>query len=90
MAPPLLPPSRILHPGRLSRPHPFEKGRGGCGSILACEGAVAASIEPTSLNIGEGLAVGSIGNVGSGLGEGEGCGGEMVVEEGERVSEHQL
>jgi len=31
------------------------KGRGGCGSILACEGAVAL-MEPTSLNGGEGLA----------------------------------
>jgi len=52
--------------------------------------AVAESIEPPSLNRVEGLAVGSIGDAGSGVGEGDGCGGEMVVEEGERVSEHQL
>ena len=41
-----------------SRPHPFGKGRGGCGSILACEGAGAMLTEPTSLNRGEGLATG--------------------------------
>ena len=73
----------------INRPHPFGKGRGGCGSILACEGVAAASIEPTSLKGGEGLTVGSIGHVGSGESEGEGCGGQMVVEEGARVSEYQ-
>jgi len=51
---PLLPP-RFLHPVRLSRPHPFGKGRGGWGFILACEGAVVVEVEPTSLNGGEGL-----------------------------------
>jgi hypothetical protein len=37
------------------RPHPFGKGRGGCSSSLASEGAVTVSIEPTSLDRGEGL-----------------------------------
>ena len=46
-------------------------------------------VEPTSLKGGEGLTVGSIGHVGSGESEGEGCGGQMVVEEGARVSEYQ-
>ena len=39
----------------MNRPHPFGKGRGRCGCILACEGAVALVVEPTSLNRGEGL-----------------------------------
>ena len=51
----------------LSRPHPSGKGRGGCGScgsILACEGAAMAWMEPTSLNGGEGLAGGLVREVG--------------------------
>jgi hypothetical protein len=53
-------------------PHPFAKGRGGWGSILACEGAEAELTEPTSLNRGEGLVAGLIGAVGGMEGEGEG------------------
>ena len=48
----------------LSHPHPFRKGRGGSGCILASEGAVAVEDEPTSLNRGEGLAAESTGEVG--------------------------
>ena len=42
-------------------------------------------IKPTSLNRGEGLAVGWSGDVGGvqGESEGDGGGGEVVVEEGE-------
>ena len=58
-----------------SRPHPFGKGRGGCGSILACEGARAMLTEPTSLNRGEGLVTGLTGEVGGGEGERESDGG---------------
>jgi hypothetical protein len=78
-------PPRISRRERLSRPHPFGKGRGGWDCILACEGAVAMEVEPTSLNRGEGLAAGWSGDVGGvqGEGEGEGGGGEVVVEEGE-------
>ena len=70
-----------------SRPHPFGKGRGGCGSILTCEGAVTMLTEPTSLNRGEGLVTGSPGDVGGGVGASEGGGGwrrgggEVVVDE---------
>ena len=42
-----------------SRPHSFEKGRGGCNYVLASEGAEVVLVEPTSLRIGEGLASGS-------------------------------
>jgi hypothetical protein len=45
-------------------PHPFGKGRGGCGGVLASEGADVLFFEPTSLNIGEGLASGSLGMAG--------------------------
>ena len=38
-------------------PHPFRKGRGGHGCVLASEGAELL-VEPTSLKRGEGLAVG--------------------------------
>jgi hypothetical protein len=60
----------------INRPHPFGKGRGGYSSSLASEGAMAVSIEPTSLERGEGLVGGSTCDVGSGEGEGEGGGGE--------------
>jgi hypothetical protein len=30
----------------MSRPHPFEKGRGGCGCVLASEGARARLLDP--------------------------------------------
>jgi hypothetical protein len=77
-------PPRILRRARLSRPHPFGKGRGGWGCILASEGAEAVLKEPTSLNRGEGLVAGLTGEVGGVEGEGEGeGGGEVVVEEGE-------
>jgi hypothetical protein len=67
-----------------SHPHPFEKGRGGCSSILACEGAGAILTEPTSLNRGEGLVMGSPDDVGGGVGASEGGGG--VVERWRRGS----
>ena len=72
----------------INHPHPFGKGRGGCidGSSLASEGAVAVSMEPTSLSRGEGLTRrGSTVEVGSREGEGEGCGWWRKV----RVSENQ-
>jgi len=71
----------------INHPHPFGKGRGGCidSSSLASEGAVAVSMEPTSLRRGEGLTRrGSTVEVGSREGEGEGCGWRKV-----RVSENQ-
>jgi hypothetical protein len=43
-------PPRILRRVTLGRPHPFEKGRGGWGCILTCEGAMMVEVEPTSLN----------------------------------------
>ena len=60
-----------------SRPHPFGKGRGSWGCILACEGAKAVLQEPTSLNRGEGLVARSTCEVGGieGKGKGEGGGG---------------
>jgi len=82
-------PPRILRRARLSRPHPFRKGRGGCGNILACEGAGAILTEPTSLNRGEGLVTGlqatleamrTRAEVEEGWRRG---GGEVVVDEGE-------
>jgi len=60
---------------RLSCPHPFRKRRGGCGNILACEGAGAILTEPTSLNRGEGLMTGSPGDVGADEGTSGGGGG---------------
>jgi len=53
----------------MHRPHPFGKGRGACGGILASEGADARFFEPTSLNRVEGLATGWLGVVGVELGE---------------------
>ena len=44
---------------------------------------MAALMEPTSLNRGEGLACGLTGNVGGGKGKSEDTGGEVVVDEGE-------
>jgi hypothetical protein len=41
---------------------------------------VAAVMEPTSLNRGEGLTGGSTGSVVGGKGESEGAGGEVVVD----------
>ena len=55
----------------------MRKGRGGCSSILACEGAGAMLTEPTSLNRGEGLVTGTPGEVGGGEGASEG-GGRVV------------
>jgi hypothetical protein len=70
---------------RLSRPHPFGQGRGGCGCILAFEGA-ALSVEPTSLERGEGLVAKSfVGLKASGGGEGEG-GDSGGMREDERKS----
>jgi hypothetical protein len=74
-------PPWILRRASLSRPHPYGKGRGGGGRILASEGAAAVLREPTSLNRGEGLISGLTGEVGGVEGEGGGGGGEMVVEE---------
>ena len=65
-------PPRILRRGRPTRPHPFGKGRGGWGCNLACEGAEAVLIEPTSLNRGEGLVAGLTREAGSGKGKDEG------------------
>ena len=82
-------PLRILRRVSLSRPHPFGKGRGGCSSTLACEGAVTMLTEPTSLNRGEGLVTGSPDDVGGSVGASEGGGGwrrgggEVVVDEQE-------
>ena len=39
-----------LHRMTLSHPHPFGKGRGGCGSILACEGAAMTLVEGERMN----------------------------------------
>ena len=58
-----------------SRPHPFGKGRGGCSSILACEGAGAMLTEPTSLNGGARDGVAGVGGS-----EGASEGGEGVEE----------
>ena len=58
------------------------KGRGGCSSSLASEGAVAVSMEPTSLSRGEGLAQWrSIVEVGGREGKGKGCGWWRKVRE---------
>jgi hypothetical protein len=59
----------------INRSDPFGKGRGGCSSSLVSEGAVAVSMEHTSLSRGEGLARRrSTVEVGGREGEGEGCG----------------
>jgi hypothetical protein len=72
----------------INRAHPFGKGRGGCRSSLASEGAVAVSMEPTSLRRGEGLARrGSTVEVVGREREREGCGWWRW--KGERVSENQ-
>jgi hypothetical protein len=63
MGSPSSPPSPIPPSSEKQRPHPFEKGRGGWGCILACEGATTEEVEPTSLNRGEGLAAESRGDV---------------------------
>ena len=60
---------------KMSRPHPFGKGRGGCTCDLASEGVEAVLNEPTSLNRGEGLVAGLTGEVGGGEGERESDGG---------------
>jgi hypothetical protein len=60
---------------KISRPHPFGKGRGGCTCDLASEGVEAVLNEPTSLNRGEGLVSGLMGEVGGREGEREGGGG---------------
>jgi len=76
------------HRVSINHPHPFGKGRGSCidSSSLASEGAVAVSMEPTSLSRGEGLTrQGLTVEVGSREGEGEGCGWWRKV----RVSENQ-
>ena len=65
-------PLQILRQARLSHPHPFGKGRGGYGCILACEGVVAMEVEPTSLDRGEGLVSGLTGEIGGGLDGGSG------------------
>jgi hypothetical protein len=83
MGPPRLSPSPVPPSSEHKPPTSFRKGRGGCGSILACEEAVAALMEPTSLNRGEGLAFRSTGDVGGGKGESEDAGREVVVDEGE-------
>jgi len=62
--PPSAPPSPIPPSSEKEHPHPFEKGRGSWGCILACEGAMEVEVEPTSLNRGEGLAAKSTGEVG--------------------------
>jgi hypothetical protein len=75
--------SRFLHVNRvqISRSHPFGKGRGSCTCDLASEGPVASEgveavlNEPTSLNRGEGLVSGLMGEVGGREGEREGGGG---------------
>jgi hypothetical protein len=54
MAPPHLPPSPDRRRAGLTRPHPFEKGRGAC-SILASEAVVMV---PKSLSRGDGLVAG--------------------------------
>jgi hypothetical protein len=80
---------RFLRRAIVSRPHPSGKGRGGRGSILACEGAVTMLTEPTSLNRGEGLMTGSPDDVGGSVGASEGGGGwrrgggKVVVDEQE-------
>jgi len=63
---------RIIRRARLSRPHPFGKGRGDWGCILASEGVEAVEVEPTSLNRGEGLVGDLTCVVEEGEGEGEG------------------
>ena len=69
---------RILRRTRLTRPHPFGKGRGGLGCNLACEGAEGVLKEPTSLIRGEGPGAVLTCEVGGVEGEGEGV---VVVEE---------
>jgi hypothetical protein len=59
----------------MGRPHPFEKGRGGCTCDLASEGVEAMSNEPTSINGGEGLVSGLMGEVGGREGKRKGGGG---------------
>ena len=48
----------------LGCPHSFEKGRGGWGCILTCEGVMTVEAKPTSLNKGKGLTAESTGDVG--------------------------
>jgi hypothetical protein len=70
---------------KMSRPHPFGKGRGG-GGILASEGAETLFFEPTSLKRGEGLTAGWRRAVGGELGwRGQGGGGRRMRED-ERIS----
>ena len=57
-------PPPILHPACTSCPHPYRKGRGGWGCILASEGAAMLLIEPTSLKRGERLMAEATGDVG--------------------------
>jgi hypothetical protein len=59
----------------MGRPHPFGKGRGGCTCDLASEGVEAISNEPTSINGGEGLVSGLMGEVGGREGKRKGGGG---------------
>ena len=76
-------PPWLLHQISPSHPHPFEKGRGSCSCILACEVGGVLMAEPTSLNRGEGLAAGWLVEV-----EGPICGGEGR-DGGGKMSENQ-
>ena len=58
--PPRLSPPRFLRRANRSRPHPFGKGRGGWGCILACEEVVALVVEPSWGGTGLGCWVGPI------------------------------
>jgi len=58
---------RLLRRATINRPHPFGKGRGGGGFVLASEGTAAVLIEPTSLSRGEGLVYGLLCEVGGDL-----------------------
>jgi len=75
MGPPRLPPSPDPLSSEAKPPTSLWKGEGRLGCILACEGAVAVEVEPTSLNRGEGLVTGSPGDVLGGVGTSEGGGG---------------
>jgi hypothetical protein len=71
-------PLRFLRRAMMHSPHPFGKGRGGCGGVLASEAVVARFWSPHPSKEGRGSRPGSWVRLGSNWGsEGEG----VVVEE---------
>jgi hypothetical protein len=61
----------------MHRPHPFGKGRGGCGGVLASEGVDARLLSPHPSVEGRGSRLGDW----VWLGSNRGSEGEVVVQE---------